>query len=108
MKGNDRNAVTQFSDTFKCGLFHEKSVERSPKQGQKNPTKNSLKGPKCIRGLTYSLTRLCCQVSALCHWATCVCARTRARSGDGGLRIVNCLDSPSLAESRVGGNLGWG
>ena len=57
MKGKDRNAVTQFSDTFKCGLFHEKFVERSPKQGKKKKT--SLKGPKCIRGLTYSMTRLC-------------------------------------------------
>lgn len=45
MKGNDRNAVTQFSDTFKCGLFHEKSVERSPKQGQKNPHKKQLERP---------------------------------------------------------------
>ena len=35
LKGKDRNAVTQFSDTFKCGLFHEKFVERSPKQGEK-------------------------------------------------------------------------
>lgn len=38
LRGNDRNAVTQFSDTFKCGIFHENFVERSPKiKIQKNP-----------------------------------------------------------------------
>lgn len=33
LRGNDRIAVTQFSDTFECGTFHEKCIE----------------GPKCIR-----------------------------------------------------------
>lgn len=29
LRGNDRNALTQFGDTFPCGAFHEKLVNRA-------------------------------------------------------------------------------